>query len=113
MSLSLSSLLVEPWWTWDPRTAGIGDVTYRWFNLAEAVAWFAFGSAVFWRWSRHRHSPLETVYAATFILFGFTDVREAWQQSALLFAVKGLVLAVLLTLRQVVRRRYYPESRLI
>ena len=113
MLSSLASLLTEPWWTWNPRTAGAGDIAYRWFNLAEAAAWSAFGLAVLLRWSRYRHSPLEIVYAAAFVLFGLTDVREAWQQSALLFGLKGGVLAALLTLRRAIRRRYYGESRLI
>jgi hypothetical protein len=113
MFSGLSSLLIEPWWTWDPTSAGIGDVAYRWFNLAEAAAWFVFGLMVFHRWRRHRHSGIEVVYAAAFVLFGLTDVREAWQQSALLLAVKGAVLAGLLTLRCVVRHRYYPESMLL
>ena len=113
MSLGLSSFLVEPWWTWDAGRAGLGDVVYRWFNLAEAVAWFAFGVAVLQRWARHRNSPLEIAYAAAFILFGLTDVREAWQQSAMLFALKGVILAALLALRSVLRRRYYADSRLI
>ena len=113
MPHGLSSLLSEPWWTWDAGRAGIGDMAYRWFNLAEAAAWFAFRVAVFRRWARHRHSPLEIAYAATFILFGLTDVREAWQQSARLFALKGLILTALLTLRRIVIRRYYADSRLI
>ncbi len=113
MFSGLPSLLVDPWWTWDPRSAGIGDVAYRWFNLAEGAAWFVFGLAVLLRWSRYRNSSLEIAYAAAFVMFGLTDVREAWEQSLLLFALKGFVLAILLSLRRVIRRRYYAEGRLI
>lgn len=109
----LRSWLLDPWWSWDPATAGTGDVVYRWFNLAEAGAWFVFATLALARWGRNRRSGLEVAYALAFVAFGLTDVREAWEQSAPLFAVKGLVLAVLLTLRWLLHRRHYPESRLL
>lgn len=109
----LRSWLLDPWWIWDAATAGSGDIAYRWFNLAEAGAWFIFGTLVLTRWSRNRRSGLEVAYALAFVAFGLTDVREAWEQSASLFAVKGVVLAFLLTLRWLLHRRHYPESRLL
>jgi hypothetical protein len=104
--------LTAPWWVWDPSSAGLGDYTYRWFNLFEAAAWFVFAGLVVARWRMHRHSRLELAYAAAFAVFGLTDVAEAWQQSLPLLALKGLVLAALLWLRAVVRARWYPSSRL-
>lgn len=109
----LRSWLLDPWWVWDAATAGPGDVAYRAFNLAEAGAWFVFAALVLARWRRNRRSGLEIAYALAFAAFGLTDVREAWEQSASLFAVKGLVLAILLSLRWLLHRRHYPLSRLL
>ena len=109
----LRSWLLDPWWIWDAATAGPGDIFYRWFNLVEAGAWFVFAALVLARWSRNRRSGLEIAYALAFVAFGLTDVREAWEQSAPLFAIKGVVLAILLVLRWLLHRRHYPESRLL
>lgn len=102
----------QPWWTWNPETAGTWDHLYRAFNLLEAAAWFAFAALVLWRWTRFRHSPLEMLYAATFAAFGVTDLLEASRQSAPLVLVKGGILVALLLLRQVVRKRWYPANSL-
>lgn len=104
--------LLSPWWTWNPETAGFGDYAYRWFNLVEAAAWFAFAALVFRRWKRKRHSRLELLYALSFVAFGLTDVAEAWQQSLPLLTLKGVVLAGFLMMRRRIRRKWYPESRL-
>lgn len=104
--------LLSPWWSWNPETATAGDFAYRWFNLFEAAAWFTFAALVAGRWFKHRHSRLEIAYAVAFVVFGLTDVMEAWQQSLPLLALKGLVLGVLLTLRATVRRKWYRDSRL-
>lgn len=108
----MTELWTRPWWTWNPATAGAWDRLYRTFNLLEGTAWFVFAGLVLWRWTRFRHSPLETVYAATFALFGATDLLEASQQSAPLVVVKGIVLVSLLLLRRIVRGRWYPASSL-
>ncbi|QDT56038.1 hypothetical protein Pan44_40880 [Caulifigura coniformis] len=104
--------LFAPWWNWTPENAGFGDYAYRWFNLFEAAAWFLFACAVWRRWRRTHHSPLELLYATAFVAFGLTDVVEAWQQSLPLLALKGAVLATLLLLRHHIRKQWYPESSL-
>ena len=106
------ALWTEPWWTWNPETAGTWDRLYRAFNLLEGAAWFVFAGLVLRRWIRFRHSPLETLYAAAFAAFGATDLLEASQQSAPLVVVKGGILVALLLLRQVVRKWWYPANSL-
>jgi hypothetical protein len=103
--------LLAPWWTWTPEKATLGDSAYRWFNLSEAAAWFVFAVLVLNRWRQNRCSALEPAYGAAFVAFGLTDVAEAWQQSLALLTLKGAVLAMLLLLRQRVRRQCYPGSR--
>lgn len=103
--------LTEPWWTWDPGSATTFDRIYRGFNLFEAVIWFLFAALVLARWRRTPHSWLEVLYAAAFAAFGVTDILEAWRQSARLFAIKGLILAMIIALRAIVLRRWYPTSR--
>lgn len=105
-------ILTEPWWTWNPETAGPLDYVYRGFNLFEAGAWFVFALLVLARWRRNRNSAREIAYAAAFLLFGVTDVAEAWRQSTPLIAIKACVLTTLLILRAQVIRRWYPASRI-
>ena len=45
-----------------------------------------------------------------FLTFGITDVREAWVQQSWLIWLKLLNLIILLSIRRVVIRRYYPGS---
>jgi hypothetical protein len=104
-------ILTEPWWTWNSGTAGTLDRVYRGFNLFEAGAWLVFAALVLARWRRNRHSPREVAYAAAFVAFGLTDVAEAYRQSAMLLAIKGVTLAALFVLRAQVIRRWYPASR--
>ncbi len=103
--------LSRPWWTYEPSTATVWDQLYRGFNLFEAGCWFVLAGLVLHRWMRHRRSGTEWVYALVFVLFGLTDVREAWEQSAGLVLVKGIVLVVLLVLRRQVMQRCYPAAR--
>jgi hypothetical protein len=104
-------LLTSPWWTWDPATTGPWGLTYRWFNFVEGGVWFAFALLVLRRWRREHKSWIELPYAAAFLTFGLTDLREAHVISLPLVAVKGVNLALLLALRQNVMRRCYPQSR--
>jgi hypothetical protein len=104
-------ILTEPWWSWNPETAGTLDHVYRGFNLFEAGAWFVFAALVLARWRRNRHSFREVAYAAAFVAFGLTDVAEAYRQSPGLVAIKGVILTALLVLRAQVIRRWYPTSR--
>lgn len=100
-----------PWWIWQPETAGIGDWSYRLFNLFEGVAWLVFGALVLFRWHRNRRSPWEWAYALAFAAFGLTDVREAYAQSLGLVLVKGIVLIWLLLMRRRAMRVWYPGAR--
>jgi hypothetical protein len=107
----MPDVLTKPWWIWNPQNASLGDQIYRGFNLLEAAVWFVFGLLVFIRWMRTRNSLWEIVYSLAFIAFGLSDVAEAREQSPPLLATKGVILAVLLALRHVVRQRWYPASR--
>ena len=82
--------LTTPWWTWDPRSAGVWDCVYRGFNMIEATVWVTLGGLVLARWVRNRNSRLEVVYAMTFIAFGLTDFAEAWRQSAMWYPASRL-----------------------
>jgi hypothetical protein len=108
----MPNLLTDPWWTWTPETAGPGDYLYRGFNLFEAGCWFVFAGLVIRRWGRCRRSNWEVLYALSFAAFGLTDVAEAYQQTAGLLGIKGLVLAALVVLRAYIRRCCYPGSRI-
>jgi hypothetical protein len=44
----------KPWWVWQPEIAGIGDWSYRAFNLIEGLVWFVFAVLVLLRWHRSR-----------------------------------------------------------
>jgi len=105
-------ILRQVWWQWDATASGdVFSQIYHWFNLAESAAWFAFGGMVILRWSTWRWSPLELFYAAAFVVFGITDVIEAWQQSTVLILFKLINLVALFTLRRRVMPSY-PEARL-
>ena len=112
MDAYLSRLWTEPWWTYDPEQATFWDEIYRGFNLFEAGCWFGFGALVLCRWLRRGRSRWELAYAAAFIAFGLTDVREAAVQSAPLVALKGAILAALLVLRRQSLRVWHPGTRL-
>ncbi|MCA9078722.1 MAG: hypothetical protein KDA93_27105 [Planctomycetaceae bacterium] len=107
----LHELLTQPWWTYDPQTTGTWGYVYRWFNLFEGTVWLVFGGLVLHRWRRHRKSPLEPMYALTFLLFGLTDFREAYVQSMGLVVLKGLILLALLAFRRHVMTKHYCDSR--
>lgn len=74
----LEIVFTETWWTYDPRDRSLHSIVYRAFNLVECAAWIVFGALVFARFLRQRHSRLELFYAAAFVLFGLTDLREAY-----------------------------------
>ena len=104
-------LLTNPWWIWDPEATGAWGLAYRWFNLTEGGVWFAFALLVLRRWRRARKSWIELCYAAAFLTFGLSDLREAYVISLPLVAGKAINLVVLLALRQHVMRRWYLQSR--
>lgn len=80
-----------------------------WFNLLEAVAWFVIAGLVLRRWLRFHRSGEELIYAAAFLTFGLTDVREAFVLETWLLWVKGLNLLVILWLRSRLLKHHYPE----
>lgn len=63
------------------------------------------------RYFRHRNSALEILYACAFFIFGLSDFREAYLLQPWLILAKGMNLLLLLWLRAVVIRRFYPASR--
>ena len=103
-------LLTREWWRYDPAADWYAS-PYHWINLVEGAAWLIFAALVLTRYARHRHSPIELAYAGAFLTFGVTDFREAYVVHSWLILVKGANLALLLYLRWVVIRRYYPESK--
>ena len=108
----LREVLTNPWWSFDSQTTGGWGVAYRWFNLCEGAIWAVFAALVIRRWHAHRRSRLEIVYAAVFLLFGLTDFREAYVQSAALVGTKAIVLVSLFSIRRRVLKTCYPHSRL-
>ncbi len=107
---SVEQLLTHDWWRWEPPGDGF-SLAYRGLNLIEGCVWLVFAGQVLARYLRHRHSPLELLYALAFALFGASDFREACALQGWLIVAKGLNLALLVWLRQIVIRRYYPASR--
>lgn len=79
-----------------------------WFNLAEAGAWFVIAGLVLLRWLHYRRSGEELLYAATFVTFGLTDIREALILETWLLWVKAANLIAILWLRSRVLKRYNP-----
>jgi hypothetical protein len=64
------------------------------------------------RYVKHRHSVIEVAYALAFFIFGLTDFREAYALESWLIWIKGLNLLVLIQLRSIVTKHYYPRSKL-
>lgn len=104
-------LLFRTWWQYDALRMSIQSEIYHWFNIVEGCVWVAIGIAVLCRFHRHRHSLLEVYYALALITFGLTDFREAFVMQSWLVWVKGFVLAVLIFLRRIILRRYYPDRK--
>ncbi|MBI3865329.1 MAG: hypothetical protein HY290_25930 [Planctomycetia bacterium] len=104
-------LFTETWWAYDPGDRSAHSIFTHWFNLFEGVAWLVFAALVFRRYLRFRRSLVEVVYAATFVVFGLTDFREAYSLPSWLLWIKLFVLIALLLLRRSVMRRFYPKSK--
>jgi hypothetical protein len=105
-------LLTRTWWTYrGEHPTGIESVLHT-FNLFEGVAWIFFSGLVLRRYLMHRNSAIELVYAIAFFTFGLTDFREAYALQSWLIWLKAANLLILLRLRAIVIRRYYPESTL-
>ncbi len=108
-------LWFETWWSWarsDSEPYLWTDLACRGFNFVEAAAWFVFAGLVARRWWHLHRSRLELVYALAFVLFGVSDLIEAWRLTSWLLWWKGANLAALFWLRRTVLRQHYPEARL-
>jgi hypothetical protein len=103
-------LLTHTWWRY--HSAEPLSQAYHYFNLAEGVAWLVFAALVLRRFRRHRKSWLEVAYALAFVSFGATDFVEAYRLTSGLLLIKGANLGILLWLRAMVIRRYYPGSKI-
>ncbi|MEO1235445.1 MAG: hypothetical protein AAFX76_01515 [Planctomycetota bacterium] len=87
-------------------------IGYHWLNLAEAVAWFVVAAVVARRLvRRHRRPGWEAVYVGLFVLFGLSDVFEAYRVPVWLVAAKGLNFAAIVAVRRFIVRRVYAGSR--
>jgi hypothetical protein len=95
------------WRRFDSATGLLANWS-TWFNLVEAVCWFVLAVLVLRRFVMFRRSAWEPVYAATFVLFGLTDIYEAWRLTSWLLWVKALVCAALLIQRRWLHVQYYP-----
>ena len=111
----LQTLWFETWWTC-PHSAkaprSFQDVACHYFNLVEAATWFVFAALVACRWAKFHRSTIEIAYAVAFLLFGLSDIIESWFLTSWLLWWKSVNLVLLLRLRQIVIRQFYPENRL-
>ena len=116
MSDAVRILFFETWWSW-ARNANEPyswtDIACRSFNFVEASAWFIVAGLVFHRWRRNRQSTLELWYTLALILFGISDLIEAWFLTSWLLWWKGVNLVALFYLRRIVMRRFYPDARVM
>lgn len=111
MDSLVDALFLRTWWSYDSHDTSLHSRLYRNFNLIEGAAWCVFAALVWNRHRRNRRSPLEMWYAVAFLLFGMTDFREAWALQSWLLWIKLANLIALVRLRQIVIRRFYPESK--
>ncbi|NOX52912.1 MAG: hypothetical protein GXP27_00425 [Planctomycetes bacterium] len=88
--------------------------SYRWiyvpFNIGEAAAWFAIASFVGYRYAKHRQTGYELLYAASFLLFGATDLIEIHSTTVWLLGFKAACLLAILLGRKLVIG-YYPGAK--
>ena len=100
------------WWIYEPQTDWYAQ-PYHWINLVESTAWLTFAALVLIRYTRHRHSRIELLYAFTFLTFGLSDFREAYVvRTWLIVFIKMTNFVALLYLRTMVIKRYYPSNRI-
>jgi hypothetical protein len=105
-------LVFRTWWTYRSGNPPRVEIPYHAFNLFEGTVWVVLSGLVLRRSLKDRHSTVEVVYALAFFTFGLTDFREAYALQSWLIWLKAVDLLVLLWLRALVIRRYYPESKL-
>ena len=107
-------LFWQTWWSWsraENESYTWIDIACRNFNFVEATCWFVFAALVLRRSRKHHRSPLESWYAFAFILFGVSDVIEAWSLTSWLLWWKGINLVALYRLRRTVMTQFYPDAK--
>jgi hypothetical protein len=107
-------LFWQTWWSWsraDNEPYTWIDIACRDFNFVEAACWFLFAAFVLLRWQKYRRSSLELGYALAFVLFGVSDLIEAWFLTSWLLWWKAINLVALYLLRRSVMRRFYPDAK--
>lgn len=113
MDTLIDWLFTRQWWTYNPSADWYAQ-PYHWINLVEGVFWLGFAVAVLRRWQkagREHDGTLEVCYALAFVMFALSDFREAYAVHSWLILFKGVNLVVLLRLRWLVIRRWYPQSK--
>jgi hypothetical protein len=108
----LDLLWFHEWWRYSLRSDPWFSWPYHYFNLFEGVCWITLAGLVLRRYLANRYSILEGWYALAFFSFGLTDFREAYVLESWLIWVKLANLIVLIALRWIVMKRYYPGSSL-
>ena len=74
--------------------------------------WLALSGLAVRRFFKYRHSPIEVMYAVAFFTFGLTALREAYGLQSWLILLKTANLVVLIWLRAIVIKSFYPGSKL-
>jgi hypothetical protein len=100
------------WWQYPQPGDPWFSIPYHVFNLFEGACWVVIAVLVARRHRMSRRSPWEVVYALAFLTFGLTDFREAYALESWLVWVKLVNLVVLVRLRNLAVRRWYPRSKL-
>jgi hypothetical protein len=109
--MTMTTWLLQTWWTYDAAPASTFSRIYRSINLVEGSIWCLLAALVLLRFVRYRKSGLELLYAGAFLTFGASDFREAIALQTWLILAKGVNLIALIWLRRMVLSRYYPTSR--
>ena len=111
MSTALDYTFTRTWWTYSPPFDEFSRI-YHGFNIFEGCVWVVLAALVGLRYLGQRKSVLEPLYAFAFFTFGLTDFREAYAMQSWLIWLKAVNLGLLLYLRWLVIRRFYPASSL-
>jgi len=105
-------LWFRAWWIYPQSRDPWFSIPYHFFNLFKGFCWLVVGTYVLGRYLVHRRSPLEIVYGLAFLGFGLTDFREAYRLESWLVWIKLVNLLVLIWLRRIALRRWYPGKSL-
>lgn len=95
----------------DIAEAPVFAMCYGGFNVIEGLIWTGIAGIVALRWMLHRKSGFELWYAFLFLIFGVSDVVEAFGLTVWLLLAKGVILGLLLYARMVIRREFYVGYR--